>query len=33
MLQATTITGNGRTAEAISIERVTEILLKYGRGR
>ena len=33
LLQATTVTGNGRTAEAISIEHVTEILRKYGRGR
>ena len=33
ILQATTVTGKGRTAEAISIERVTEVLRKYGRGR
>ena len=33
MLQATTVTGNGRTAEAIPIDRVIEILRKYGRGR
>ncbi|MCS5703562.1 MAG: P1 family peptidase, partial [Acidobacteria bacterium] len=33
MLQATTVTGNGRTAEAIPIDRVMEILRKYGRGR
>ena len=29
LLQATTVTGNGRTAEAIPIERVREILAKY----
>ena len=33
MLQATTVTGNGRTVEAIPIDRVRAILKKYGRGR
>jgi D-aminopeptidase len=31
LLKATTITGNGRTIEAIPIEKVKEILAKYGR--
>ncbi len=31
LLRATTVTGNGRTAEAIPIDRVREILKKYGR--
>jgi len=31
LFQATTVTGSGRTAEAIPIERVREILKKYGR--
>ena len=30
LLQATTITGNGRTVEALPIDRVREILAKYG---
>jgi D-aminopeptidase len=30
LLQATTVTGNGRTAEALPIEKVKEILKKYG---
>lgn len=30
LLQATTVTGNGQTAEAIPIERVKEILKKHG---
>jgi len=30
LFQATTVTGNGRTAEAIPIDRVKEILKKYG---
>jgi D-aminopeptidase len=30
LFQATTVTGNGRTVEAISIDRVREILAKYG---
>ncbi len=33
LLKATTVTGNGETAEAIPIERVVEILKRYGRGR
>jgi D-aminopeptidase len=33
LFQATTVTGNGETAEAIPIERVVEILRRYGRGR
>lgn len=31
LLKATTVTGNGRTIEAIPIEKVKEILAKYGR--
>jgi D-aminopeptidase len=31
ILRAKTITGNGRTVEAIPIEKVREILRKYGR--
>ncbi len=31
VLKATTVTGNGRTIEAISIEKVKVILAKYGR--
>jgi D-aminopeptidase len=31
LFQATTVTGNGQTAEAIPVERVREILRKYGR--
>jgi D-aminopeptidase len=30
LLQATTVTGNGRTAEALPVEEVKEILRKYG---
>jgi D-aminopeptidase len=33
LFRATTVTGNGRTAEAIPIDRVREILKKYGRGQ
>ena len=33
LFQATTVTAGTRTAEAIPIERVKEILKKYGRGR
>lgn len=33
MLQATTITGNGRTAEALPIDQVRRILEQYGRGQ
>ena len=32
MLQATTTTGRGRTAEALPVDRVREILQRYGRG-
>jgi D-aminopeptidase len=31
LLKATTVTGNGRTIEAIPIDKVREILKKYGR--
>ena len=30
LLQATTVTGNGRTVEALPVDRVREILAKYG---
>ena len=30
LLKATTVTGNGVTAEAIPVDRVREILRKYG---
>jgi D-aminopeptidase len=33
LFQATTVTANGRTVEAIPIERVAEILKKYGMGK
>jgi len=33
LLRATSVSARGRTAEAIPIERVVEILRKYGRGR
>jgi D-aminopeptidase len=33
LFQATTVTGNGRTAEAIPIDKVRQILKKYGMGR
>jgi D-aminopeptidase len=33
LLQATTVQANGHTAEAIPIERLREILRRYGRGR
>jgi D-aminopeptidase len=33
LLQATTTTANGRTVEALPVERVREILRRYGRGR
>ena len=33
LFMATTVTGNGATAEAIPIDRVVEILKRYGRGR
>ena len=32
LIRATTVTGMGRTAEAIPIERLREVLRKYGRG-
>ncbi len=32
LLQATTMTGKGNTVEAIPVDRVREILAKYGRG-
>lgn len=31
LFQATTVTGNGRTVEAIPLDRVREVLKKYGR--
>jgi D-aminopeptidase len=33
LFRATTVTGNGETAEAIPIDRVVEVLKRYGRGR
>ncbi len=33
LFRATTVTGNGGTAEAIPIDRVIEVLRRYGRGR
>src|SRR4029077_20239869 len=33
LLQATTVRGNGHTAEAIPIDRLRELLRRYGRGR
>jgi len=33
LFRATTISGNGETAEAIPIDRVVEVLKRYGRGR
>jgi D-aminopeptidase len=33
LFQAVTVTANGHTAEAIPIDRVRELLRKYGRGR
>jgi D-aminopeptidase len=33
LFQATTVTGNGRTVEAIPLDRVREILAKYGISR
>jgi D-aminopeptidase len=33
LFQATTVTAGARSAEAIPVERVREILKKYGRGR
>ncbi|QYO67222.1 P1 family peptidase [Leptolyngbya sp. 7M] len=31
ILKATTVTGNGRTVEALPIDRLREMLKKYGR--
>ena len=31
LFRATTVTGNGRTVEAIPVDKVREILKKYGR--
>ncbi len=33
LFQATTVTGNGRTADAIPLDKVRQILKKYGMGR
>lgn len=33
MFKATTVTGNGRTVEALPIDKIREILKKYGRSR
>jgi D-aminopeptidase len=33
MFQATTMRGNGRTVEAIPLDRVREVLQRYGRGK
>jgi D-aminopeptidase len=33
LLRATTVTGNGRTVEALPIDKLREILKRYGRGR
>ena len=33
LLKATTVSGNGETSEAIPVDRVVEILKRYGRGR
>jgi D-aminopeptidase len=33
LFRATTVTGNGDTAEAIPLDRVIEVLRRYGRGR
>ena len=33
LFQATTVTGNGRTVEAIPLDRVREVLRRYGRGK
>ncbi len=32
LFQATTVTGNGRTVEAIPLDKVRAVLKKYGRG-
>lgn len=33
LFRATTVTGNGHTAEAIPVDRVVDVLKRYGRGR
>ena len=33
LMRATTVTGNGRTIEALPVDRVREILLKYNVGK
>jgi D-aminopeptidase len=33
LFRATTVTGQGRTVEAIPVDRVSALLRKYGRGR
>jgi D-aminopeptidase len=33
LFQATSVTGNGRTVEAIPLDKVREILRRYGRGK
>jgi D-aminopeptidase len=33
LFMATSVTGNGRTVEAIPLDKVREILKRYGRGR
>jgi D-aminopeptidase len=33
LFRATTVTGNGGTAEAIPIDRVVGVLRRYGKGR
>ena len=33
LFRATTVTGNGVTAEAIPIDRVVDVLRRYGKGR
>jgi D-aminopeptidase len=32
LFMATSVTGNGRTVEAIPLDKVREILKRYGRG-
>ncbi|MBW7935330.1 MAG: P1 family peptidase, partial [Gemmatimonadaceae bacterium] len=33
LFQATTVSGNGRTVEAIPLDKVREVLARYGRGK
>ena len=33
LLRATTMSGNDETVEALPIERLRQVLAKYGRGR